>query len=175
MNCYNCRRVLNLENTTKEHIPAQAFYAGYGEEFKKNRITVPACSICNGNYAKIDQELRDAIGVTNEINPLKKEYTRKSVSSILRKKGKNQLHFDELGRVIAVSFNYKDLRKSAIKDFKGLFYYKYKNPLPKEWKVEIVSSFETEIKSIIAANHIEAYLHKDTEWTVSGGCSSHLM
>lgn len=168
MNCYNCRRTLNKKTISKEHIPAQAFYVGYGNEFKKNRITVSACKICNENYSKTDQELRDSIGVTNDIDPLKKEYTRKSVSSILRKKGKNKLHFDISGRVIAVSFDYKDLKKSAIKDFKGLFCYKYKYPLPKEWKIEIVSSFETEIKPKIAANYIEAYLHKDTEWSVSG-------
>ena len=89
MNCYNCRRTLNKKTISKEHIPAQAFYVGYGNEFKKNRITVSACKICNENYSKTDQELRDSIGVTNDIDPLKKEYTRKSVSSILRKKGKN--------------------------------------------------------------------------------------
>ena len=60
MYCYNCRIKLKKEIQNKEHIPAQAFYGGYGSEFKVNRITVPACRKCNEDYSKTDQELRDA-------------------------------------------------------------------------------------------------------------------
>lgn len=168
MLCYNCRRELDKSIKTKEHIPAQAFYVGYSEEYKINRITVPACKKCNEGFSKTDQELRDAIGVTNDKGKHNEEYTRKSISSILKKNGKNKLHFDSLGNVEKVGFEYSPIRKSAIKDFKGIFYYKFGYPLSKEWRVEIVANFEKQENVVIAAKGMYAYVNKGINWSVSG-------
>ncbi|MBK8565568.1 MAG: hypothetical protein IPN76_20035 [Saprospiraceae bacterium] len=167
MLCYNCRIELNKDNQSKEHIPAQAFFAGYGNDFKINRITVPACKRCNIGYSKTDQELRDAIGVTNDRNEHSREYTRKSVSSILKKKGRNKLYSDEKGSIIAVSFAYNDFKKTVIKDFKGVFHHKFGYPLPRGWKIEIVSGFEEKSRPQRAASSIYAHLNS-SNWSISG-------
>ena len=76
--CYNCGNELNSQNRTREHIPAQNMFVGYPDEYKVNRITVPACYSCNNLYSKVDQEIRDAIGIMNEDNMQQHELTRKS-------------------------------------------------------------------------------------------------
>ena len=80
MECYNCRKKISKKESTKEHIPAKALFSGYGIEFKENRITVYACEKCNNDYSKIDQEIRNAIGVTNDDteDESAKEFIKKS-------------------------------------------------------------------------------------------------
>jgi len=56
---------------------------GYKND-KFERITVPACFDCNNIFSQIDQELRDAVGVTRESDEIPKVTTEKSVKSILR-------------------------------------------------------------------------------------------
>ena len=84
MKCYNCGIDLNKSIKTKEHIPAKAYFVGYGDDYKNNRITVPACRKCNDQYSKLDNEIRDAIGVSNENEADLMELTRKSTKSIFR-------------------------------------------------------------------------------------------
>ncbi|WP_156039959.1 hypothetical protein [Aureispira sp. CCB-QB1] len=170
MKCYNCGKELTKQTKTKEHIPAQAYFVGYGDEYKLNRITVPACYPCNQKYSKIDNEIRDALGVINESDEKQKELSRKAAKSILQNiKGRtNRLHFDESGNIEAVEFNYNDFKTLAIKDFKGLFYKKYGFPLPKNWKVEIIADFENNSNLDAAKAGLLAYLNKDTQWSKSG-------
>lgn len=169
MHCYNCGKKLTRKTKTKEHIPAQSLFVGYGENYKKNRLTVPACEKCNNAYSKIDQELRDAIGVVNENDANAQELTRKSVRSILKKPNwHNRLLFNPFGKVNGVKFNYKDFKKAAIKDFKGIFYKDFGFPLSQKWKVEIIADFETDKKLVDAALGFYAYLNKDIDWSQSG-------
>ena len=82
--CYNCGCEFTDDNKeTVEHIPMQALYAGYSPEYKINRITVPGCYKCNHEYAKIDQELRDFIGITNDNDEAQLELTAKSCKETL--------------------------------------------------------------------------------------------
>ena len=59
--CYNCSKELVENEITREHIPARTLFDGYGNEFKTNRITVPACLECNNKYSKCDEVLRNLI------------------------------------------------------------------------------------------------------------------
>jgi hypothetical protein len=167
MKCYNCGKPLTKKSRTKEHIPAKAYYAGYGNKYKKNRLTVPACKACNNEYSETDQEIRDAIGISNDLDEGTNEFTRKSAKSILKRK-RNELHLDQSGKVEAVSFNYSDFKKSAIKDFKGIFYKKFGTPIPEDWKIEIIVDFEPDHKVLDAGAAIFEYLDKDLDWSVSG-------
>ena len=170
MKCYNCGIDLTNDIKTKEHIPAKAYFVGYGDDYKDNRLTVPACRSCNDQYSKIDNEIRDAIGVLNEKEKGQMELTRKATKSILRNiRGKeNRLHFDESGKVEAVEFKYSDFKTLAIKDFKGIFFEKYGFPLSKNWRVNIIGDFEHEAKLVDAKLNIYAYLDKDINWSKSG-------
>ena len=82
--CYNCGQEFDKEKITREHIPAQNTFVGYPDNYKSNRLVVPACFDCNNRYSKIDQEIRDAIGIMNEDNELQNEMTAKAVRSIMR-------------------------------------------------------------------------------------------
>ena len=77
---------LEKSNRTKEHIPAKAFFVGYPIDYKNQRKTVPACRTCNEEYAKIDDELRDVIGILNNGEKHKSELTQKSVKKLLSNK-----------------------------------------------------------------------------------------
>lgn len=50
--CFNCGNFFTKEEITKEHIPAKALYAGYDNEYKLNRITVPSCYKCNQSFSE---------------------------------------------------------------------------------------------------------------------------
>jgi hypothetical protein len=136
--CYDCGMPIEKSELTKEHIPAQCFFVGYGEEFKVNRITIPAHKVCNQYYSKIDQELRNAIGVMTNNQTDKRELVSKSLKSLFSKKdGIERLSFEN--GTIAMSFNYGILRELHLKNFKGLFFHKYKIPLPERFTIEIVT------------------------------------
>ncbi len=169
--CYNCGIKLSVEIKTKEHIPAQNLYGGYDVEYKKNRIVVPACYNCNQRYSKIDQEIRDVIGILNDDNELQKEITRKAVKSIMRNRNwvkrvsVNGMKFIEN---ISVSFRYEKLRELHIKNFKGVFYYEYKVPLPREFDVEIIAEGdEFDHKLMVIKNDFEKFLDIK-KWKESG-------
>lgn len=54
--CYNCGIELEDKDVTREHIPARNLFEGYDEKYKVNRLTVPACLKCNGQYSPTDEE-----------------------------------------------------------------------------------------------------------------------
>ena len=168
-NCYNCGIELNDENQTREHIPAQNTFAGYPEEYKQNRLTVPACHACNNQYSKIDQEIRDAIGIMNENNEEQQELTRKSVKSIMRSKNwLDRVHFAD-GKVVAVSFDYNVIRELHIKNFKGVFYEKYGYPIPDEYDIEIIAEGDEEDQKLMGiAQHLYHYVSEGNNWSFSG-------
>ncbi|WP_378187512.1 hypothetical protein ACE939_04100 [Aquimarina sp. W85] len=168
-NCYNCGIELNDENRTREHIPAQNTFAGYSNEYKQNRLTVPACHTCNNQYSKIDQEVRDAIGIMNEDNEEQQELTRKSVKSIMRRRNwMDRVHFSD-GKVVAVSFDYNVFRELHIKNFKGVFYEKYGYPIPDKYGIEIIAEGDEEDQKLMGiAQHLYNYVSEGNDWNVSG-------
>jgi hypothetical protein len=165
--CYDCGKELTKENYTVEHVPAQNLYEGFGDEYKKNRITVPACFDCNQKYSKIDQELRDVLAIKNESTEEKQSLTGKGVRSILRRSNwKDRTHFDNQGRVIAVTFNYDELRMFHIKNFKALFFRKYGFPIPEDFEVGILSEGDEAKK--VSAQAIYDYTMINKEFELSG-------
>ncbi|WP_313032285.1 hypothetical protein [Soonwooa sp.] len=170
MNCYNCGIELTAENKTREHIPAKNLFNGYSDEFKLNRIVVPACFGCNNQYSQIDQEIRDVIGVLNDDNELQKEVTRQAVKSIMRKSNwVNRVNMgEEELQNISVNFKYNDLRELHLKNFKGVFFYDYKFPLPQNFSLEIIAEGDEEDPKLVEIKKmIQNYL-KTKDWKVSG-------
>lgn len=165
--CYNCSKELTKDNRTVEHVPAKNLYEGFGNEFKKNRITVPSCVECNNLYSKIDQEIRDAIAVTNGDLKQRKELTGKGVRSIFRHSNwKSRTHIDINGNVTAVDFSYADLCKLHIKNFKALFFRKYGCPVPGNFIIEVFADGDEAL--IASAQVIHNYIRQDKEWEISG-------
>lgn len=167
--CYNCGIELTKENRTKEHIPAQNTFIGYPPEYKLNRLTVPACLNCNNQYSKIDEEIRDAIGIMNDDDSKQAELTRKAVESMMRNKDwSSRLDFKD-GRVESVSFSYDTFKRLHIKNFKGLFYDKYGFPLPEEYQIEIIAEGDFEnTKLDKIAQLLAGYLADGGNFNVSG-------
>jgi hypothetical protein len=165
--CYNCGIALTADNSTVEHVPAKNLYEGFDIEFKVNRITVPACVICNNLYSKIDQEIRDALAVKNDDPQQRKDLTNKGVRSILRRANwTDRTHFNSNGQVIAVNFSYSDLRKIHIKNFKALFFRKYGFPVPGNFEIDIIADGDD--SRIETAQLIHDYLCVDREFEFSG-------
>lgn len=135
--CYNCGLGLDKGNETREHIPAKNLFEGYDEKYKVNRITVPACSYCNGRYSPTDEEFRNMIGIIAK-NIANKKITEKSVRSILRKDPLGQrLASDIYGKISGVKFNEVPIEDYHKKNFKGLFYHKYGSFLSSEYKLYV--------------------------------------
>lgn len=167
--CYNCGNDFTEVNITREHIPAQNLFAGYGDEYKVNRIVVPACFECNNQYSQIDQEIRDAIGIMNNNDDKQTELTRKSVKSIMRRKSWADRLFFDGGKVMAVDFSYDDLKRLHIKNFKGIFFNKYGKPLPKDFEVEIIAEGDDENDKLMGIGKLfYDYVIRDNDFLVSG-------
>jgi hypothetical protein len=133
--CYNCRKEFDAKDITKEHIPAKNLFEGYDEKYKVNRITVPACSECNGKYSPTDEEFRNMIGVIAKRKENQK-ITEKAVKSILRKEsGKQRLSINDLGKISGVSFGQTPIEDFHKKNFKGLFYHQYGTVLPDNYEL----------------------------------------
>ena len=166
--CYDCGQPIKKSEMSKEHIPAQCLFAGYGDKYKENRITVPAHQSCNHSYSDIDQELRDVIGITTDNMTDKKELVSKSLRSIFSKKQNNERFSSDSG-VLYVDFNYEALRELHIKNFKGLFYHKFHIPLPEKFKIEIITE---EDQDLFTLGQIKDLYHtiNDTfpQWEKSG-------
>lgn len=168
--CYDCGKELNDENSNKEHIPARNLYNGYPENYKQNRITVPACIECNHRYSKIDQEIRDAIGVMNDAEPNQQELTRQALKSILRRKNwKERVDQNEKGQVVSVTFSYDELKQLHIKNFKGLFYKTFGYPVPENYEIEIISDGDEEYEHLLrVAQVMHDYINSFNDWKASG-------
>jgi len=169
LRCYNCGIQLTKDTKTREHIPAQNTFVGYSPEYKKNRITVPACHTCNNEYSKIDQEIRDAIGVINEDNEKQKEITRKAAKSITRNRNwTDRINFRN-GQVASVSFSYNKFKKLHIKNFKGLFYHKYGFPIPENYEIAIIAEGDEGDKKLMGiAQNWYNYVAEGDNWNASG-------
>ena len=165
LKCYNCSAELTEETKTREHIPAQNLFGGYSDEYKKNRIVVPACIKCNNLYSKIDQEMRDFIGM---INFRRNEVTQKSIKSITRRPNwSERVNFVD-GKLNYIDFNYSELRALHIKNFKGIFYHKYGFPLPNNYDVEIITEFDKDEELIGIAQILYNYVTYNKNWMKSG-------
>ncbi len=166
--CYNCGKPLSKQDETVEHIPAKCFFVGYGDDYKKNRITVPACNECNNAYSKIDQELRDAIGIMTDNHTDKSELVSKSVRSILRQKDGVKRILSKDGSIY-IEFSYNKLREIHIKNFKGIYYHKFGKPLPEKYQNEIITEgdqSEVSYEKLAALyNYLDNY---KKEWSHSG-------
>lgn len=168
--CYNCGCEFTDDNKkTVEHIPMQALYAGYSSDYKNNRITVPGCYKCNHEYAKIDHELRDFIGITNNDNDAQLELTDKAVRNITRVKDFWK-RLSPLDGGLGVEFNLDSLAEIHKKHFKGLFYHKYKIPLSKEYEIRVIADGdENDTKLIEYVNIFHEQLEVgNITWSVSG-------
>lgn len=143
--CYNCGidlTTLPSEKRTKEHIPAKTLFDGYSNDHKNNRITVRACYTCNQAYSRIDQELRNYIGIKTD-GSQDPEILRKSIKSIMRNKDWTHRIEIENGKVTSVDFDYAEFRKLHIKNFKGLYAHLHGKPFPdSEFEIEIVQEGE---------------------------------
>jgi hypothetical protein len=135
--CYNCGKKFDAKEITKEHIPARNLFEGYDEKYKVNRITVPACSACNGKYSPTDEEFRNLIGIIAKRKENQK-ITEKAVKSILRPKtGIERLSTSKLGTVSGVSFGQTSIEDFHRKNFKGLFYHQYNTVFPDNYELYV--------------------------------------
>ncbi len=163
-NCYNCANEIEADKITAEHIPAQNLYTGYKEDYKKDRITVPACETCNHLYSKIDQEIRDAIAIKSDS---KSEMVSKGFRSILRRsnwKERTEVNID--GKVVSVEFSYNDLRQIHLKNFKGIYFHTYNKVIPDNFVLEIIADGDENLKE--SAEFLYQYAMDGKEWIPSG-------
>lgn len=170
MNCYDCGIPLTLETKTAEHIPAKNLFATYPASFKQNLITVPACLTCNNRFSKVDQEIRDAIGIMNENKTEQLELTKKAVRSIFRNGNWTERVSDiDNPNKFSVSFNYFDLEKLHIKNLKGLFYHKYGKPIGDNFEFKAISEGdEKDEKLQRIKSEFSNYINQDTSWEIIG-------
>lgn len=164
MNCYNCG--IELEEKTREHIPAKSLYEGYSDEYKRNIIVVDACFECNNQYSKIDPEIRDVIGFTNDDNIMQKRLTEKSIKSMKRKKDFDRMRI-ETGKLCR-TFNYNDLKNLHLKNLKGVFYHDFKTPLPAEFILEVIAEGDEDDKKKMEIKRMFKEYLGQKEWKISG-------
>lgn len=133
-------KIYPLKGETGDHIPQQCLFEGYDSEFKINRIKVPSCWECNENFAKIENDLRDLIGITNDTNENQIELTKKGVKSIIiQKDWLGRLFFDKNGNVRGVKFDFARLELNHIKNFKGIYYEEFKSIVPQNYKINVIN------------------------------------
>lgn len=168
--CYNCGIPLNelpKKERTKEHIPAKTFFSGYSEEYKNQRITVPACEKCNGDYSKIDDELRDVVGIINENDSDKMELTKNAVKKIMSNKKTRSEKVTFENSSMFVSFNANTLDSLHKKNFKGIYTKKTSVPLSEKYLIDVYSDGHDEKKLDLGFEFLTA-LQELGNWEVSG-------
>ena len=168
--CYNCGKPLNelpKKERTREHIPAKALFVDYPEEYKKQRITVPACLVCNKAYAKIDDDLRDLIGILNDNDTNKIGLTKNSIIKILsnKKLRSEKIRLDNDN--IFFSFNPIVLNDLHKKNFKGIYTKLTNKPLSDKYVVDIYADGQDEGKLNLGFEFLTA-LENLGNWSVSG-------
>jgi hypothetical protein len=170
MKCYNCGTELNSENKTREHIPAKNLFNGYSDEYKKNRIVVPACFDCNNKYSLIDQEIRDVIGILNDNNEQQKEMTRQGVKSIMRRSNwKERISFEgKTIQNIAVKFSYDNLKELHYKNFKGVFFNEFQIPFPSNFELQIIAEGDEAYQNLENIKNIFKNYLIAKDWKISG-------
>jgi len=165
MICYNCLQETDEKDITKEHIPAKTLFEGYDDKYKTNRITVPACSNCNGKYSPTDREFRDMIGTIAKRKENDK-IAEKSVKSILKKDSAHErLHINPFGKVSGVVFRQTPIEDFQKKNFKGLFYFQYGKPLSNDYEL-FVNIDESDYSDFTLG--VLGYLKDMFQWKHSG-------
>ena len=164
--CYNCGVVLNAENKTKEHVPAQNLFLGCGHEYKKNRLTVPACKKCNEEYSEIDSEFRDVLGVANNKIDKDSVLTHKATRSILRKPNWKERLIANDANLIGVLFDNNKFEKLYIKNFKGIYYEELGQPFSNEYQTYVFSSLDND--HLNPETRLLIQLGFGVEWKISG-------
>jgi hypothetical protein len=162
--CYNCGSVISRKEgtETKEHIPAQNLFVGFGDEYKKNRIAVPSCLKCNGDSTNIDEEFRNVIGTISNFDSLSAISHNTAKAIVTHNHQYDRLRFNKSGNVIGVQFDKKLILDNHIKVFKGLYYHQYRKPIGKEYT--IIASMEPDA----ASGSCIQYLQENFEWKHSG-------
>lgn len=166
MNCYNCQIPLTRAQNHKEHIPAKCLFDGFPNQYKNNRITVPACYKCNQKYSPLDEEFRNLIGLINK-HPEAVELTEKTTRSIEgRFSRKARLLYNRFSKKpIAMQFNLNDIENTHIKNFKGLYYHLFSHCIPENYK--IVAHFDKNFQSE-KSQRLVNYLTNNFPFKVSG-------
>lgn len=79
------------KDLTKDHIPPKSFFSS---PRPSNLITVPSCKICNNEYGKDDERIRNllsSLDLTECHSAIKSDIAGKRNRSLLRKKGYTNL------------------------------------------------------------------------------------
>lgn len=167
--CYNCGNFFDYQNITKEHVPAQNLFNGYSVDYKKNRITVNACKPCNEKYSKIDQVLRDAIGILNETNKDQAELTRQSVKSILRPSDGKKRLVPVISGGFDVIFEYSHFVELHKKNFKALFLKRYGYSINEnEFKIQVICEGDENNDDAMKIYYDMFHYTEDVPWSISG-------
>lgn len=168
--CYNCAvpiKSLDKKERTKEHIPARAFFVGYPEMYKLQRKTVPACLKCNEDYAKIDDDLRDVIGILNENENFKSEITKKTIKKIFHNKKDLNKKVKSKNGELYFTFNANNLDNIHIKNFKGLYYHIMNCPLSNTFDLTVFSDGKKEKELKIGIRFLKELIAFEN-WETSG-------
>jgi hypothetical protein len=166
--CYNCGVPLKKKvNKSKEHVPAENLFDGFDSSYKVNRITVPACITCNGEYSLIDHNLRDLLAIKNNDVNSKADITRKGAKSIVvHSDWRTRVTIDSAGNAVAVSFSERDLWLYHIKNFKALYYHKYKSAIGDGYQIDVIPDYDKDNERMF--NSFFTHLSGDACWHVSG-------
>lgn len=168
--CYNCgikMSHLTKVNRTKEHIPAKSFFVGYPSKYKNQRKTVPACRTCNDDFAKIDDQLRDLVGILNNGDPNKSELTKKSIKKILTNKKELKDRISVNQNNIEITFDKLILDSLHKKNFKGIYSLIKKSPLSSDFKLDVYSAGDDKEK-LGLGNEFRSEMEKMGDWEESG-------
>jgi len=162
--CYNCGIDIIDDKISREHIPAKNIFRDIDNRDNKaykNNLIVPACFPCNQKYSKIDQELRDVLGVIS--NDLTKEkVTEKAFRSIMRRKDWNtRVTKESKNSRGIVNFSREDLEKTIEKNTKGIFYHEFKTPMPKDFSGNVF--LYEELNDELFKNVINSLKHANIE------------
>lgn len=132
--CYNCGCELTKDKETREHIPMRALFKGYPKDYLTEPVTVPACSACNNEYSKIEEDFRNLIAIwsINEKVDVSSSVLQKALRSPkLHSKIKKSQDFN-------ITFNIQDYIDVHIKKFKGLYYHQYGISLPSTYEINVL-------------------------------------
>lgn len=141
--CYNCGCELTKNEETREHIPMKALFRGYPLDKLDKLITVPACSTCNNQYSKIEEDFKNIIALwaANENIEISDDFIQSSIRSPKLYSKLRTLH----DQFIAV-FSIKDYNDVHIKNFKGVYYKLYGKPLPKSYQIIVLADLSSNPK-----------------------------
>lgn len=168
--CYNCGvplSELKKVERTKEHIPARTLFEGYPNDYLINRKTVPACFKCNQEYSRIDDQIRDLVGFTNESDAEKKELTAKTIRKLLSNKKDLNERISIEENSIYLNFNMTTIDKLHFKNFKGIYTIITKKPLSDEYSLDVYSLGHDETKLKLGEKFLKE-IEILENWNVSG-------